>query len=127
LTKFKKFQLASLQTPLEKWLHFLKYSLYYQEMTKQIPAEFDSEEGMAQAIAMYQRVSASRELRSLLDRQELAEHDRATFIQDATQQGMRQGLAEGMRQIAQRALARGMAPEDVADLTGLTYDEVVSL
>jgi predicted transposase/invertase (TIGR01784 family) len=105
LSKFKKDLPANLQTPLERWLHCLKYSLMYQDIGKELPLELSNEEGIAQAMATYQRVSASREVRSMLERQERAEHDRASYLQAALAEVKAETEAEKARADAEKARA----------------------
>jgi predicted transposase/invertase (TIGR01784 family) len=124
LTKFKLKRADSLTTPFEKWLHFLKYSLYYQKIGRQLPVELVGEEGMLQAVSTYQRISASSEVRSLLERQERAEHDQASRLEEATAKGEARGEAQGKLNVARTALSKGMSHEEVADITGLTVAEV---
>lgn len=47
--------------------------------------------------------------------------------QEGWQEGRQEGRQEAARAVAQRLLARGMSPEDVADITGLPFAEVARL
>ena len=132
LTKFHKHQPESLRTTLEKWLHFLKYSLYYQEIGRPRPPELVRQEGIDQAMTSYQRVSASPEIRTRIELQEKAEHDKLSREAEAVAIGRDEGKLEGrlegkletQRENARRALSKGLTHEDAAAITGLSPDEI---
>ena len=45
-------------------------------------------------------------------------------IKRGLQQGLQQGLAQGRSELIRRMLENGLAPERVADITGIGLDEI---
>lgn len=127
LTKFNKREPGSLVTALDKWLHFLKYSLYYQETGSPRPPELVLEEGIDEAMTSYQRASSSRELRSRIELQEKAEHDRISREAEALSRGIEQGKLQSRLESARQAFAIGLSCEQAAAVSGLTLDEVLKI
>jgi len=72
-------------------------------------------------------------------RAQMAEMDRKaieeTHIEEATAKGMAQGMAQGIAQgmaqgmadTARRMLARGLSPEQIAEYTDLSLDEIKTI
>ena len=64
-------------------------------------------------------------------RAQMAEMDRKaieeTHIEEATAKGMAQGIAQGMADTARRMLARGLSPEQIAEYTDLSLDEIKTI
>ena len=61
----------------------------------------------------------------------MAEMDRKaieeTHLDEATAKGMAKGRAEGRLETARRMLAHGLAPEQIAEYTDLSLDEIEGL
>ena len=61
----------------------------------------------------------------------MAEMDRKaieeTHLDEATARGMAEGRAEGRAETARRMLAHGLAPEQIAEYTDLSLDEIEGL
>jgi len=68
-------------------------------------------------------------------RAQMAEMDRKaieeTHLDEATARGIAQGIAQGMAQgmadTARRMLARGLSPEQIAEYTDLSLDEIKTI
>ena len=57
-------------------------------------------------------------------------HDQANRLWGARQEGLEEGEAKGKTKIvetARKLLARGMAAEEIADITGLPLEEIAGL
>jgi predicted transposase/invertase (TIGR01784 family) len=52
---------------------------------------------------------------------------KAEGIQQGIQQGMQQGMLQGKMDVARRMLVKGVSIEDIADITGLSVEEVCKL
>jgi len=53
---------------------------------------------------------------------------REKYVHDqGIEQGIKQGVEQGRQDIARTMLARGLTPTDVADLTGLTTEQISAL
>ncbi|MDQ7825080.1 MAG: PD-(D/E)XK nuclease family transposase [Candidatus Eremiobacteraeota bacterium] len=83
LGKFKDRPVRELSTPLERWLHLLKFSEHYATMERELPPELAGEEGIAMAVEAYRKSKADARLKALMDFREKAEHDHATWMKEA--------------------------------------------
>ena len=52
---------------------------------------------------------------------------RAEGMEQGIRQGIEQGIEQGKIKVARRMLAKGSSTEDIADVTGLTVEEVCKL
>ena len=50
-----------------------------------------------------------------------------TAIDEAREEGLVQGLEEGRKQLVCEMVSRGMSPELISDMTGLTIEEIEAL
>ena len=50
-----------------------------------------------------------------------------TAIDEAREEGLEQGLAQGRKQLVCEMISRGMTPELISDMTGLTIEEIKSM
>jgi predicted transposase/invertase (TIGR01784 family) len=121
-------------TDLWKWMRFIG-SRTEQEL--QMAAELDPVIGEAANVAL--RWTADDQLRLNLLAQEKAERDYRSGIEHARRQGLAEGLkqgqAEGLKQgeakawtsAISRALAKGMSPEEIADLFDISPEEIAQV
>jgi|GEM_PF-1439148 len=69
--------------------------------------------------------------RRLYEMREKALHDRATWLEDATNEGIEKGIEQGMeqrdKQIVLRMLAKGFAVDDIAEATGIDLQRIESI
>ena len=61
------------------------------------------------------------------DVREMVECEREDAEQDGFERGMQQGVVQGRREILRRMLENGLAPEQVADLTGVAMAEIQNM
>jgi predicted transposase/invertase (TIGR01784 family) len=100
-----------------------------------------------QAIEAYKRIAGSDEYRELERVRERARHDEAQALWNSWQKGMNEGLRKGRedgwekgrnegrnegrndkaREIAINGIKAGFAPEAIAQITGLSLEEVLAL
>ena len=141
MPNFRKTE-AELETRLDKWLYFIQNledfeaipsifgdAIFTQafakaELATMLPAELDRYEG---------NLKTYRDLKAVIDTAygdgEL--RGREEGREEGREKGLAEGLAEGQqrekRETARRMKQKGLAPADIADLTGLSADEVAGL
>lgn len=133
LPKFKKDKPKHLQTRFEKWLHLLKFSDLYKGIDE-LPEELKEEEGIAEVIERMNNANADPRLQDVLHKKILFEHDQATRLEDALNEGMMKGIMkgkiegeiEGQKKLVLRMLERGRTRNEISELTGLTIEEINS-
>lgn len=91
------------------------------------------------ALDSMRRARASDEVRELIEARRRAEHELATRLEQATEEGRAAGLEHGLeqgreqgrdaalRETARRLIAAGVDPATVVDTTGLPPEVVESL
>lgn len=127
LVKFRQDKPGALRTPLEKWLHVLKFGDLYQSGLEALPAPLQTEEGIVTAMEAMRRAYASAEVREMIEFRLKALHDEATRLERARLEGESEGEARGEAKgeakaradVARKMLASGMDAATVRDLTGL--------
>ena len=50
-----------------------------------------------------------------------------TAIDEAREEGLEQGVAQGRKQLVCEMVSRGMSPELISEMTGLTIEEINSM
>lgn len=117
-------------TPLDEWISFLKTGVISEDMTAK---------GLPEA-----REKLRVDHLSVEDRREYVDHMEALRYQrsvietgwlegraegrvEGKAEGVVEGKNEGLREVARKAKGRGMALEDIVELTGLSREEVVKL
>lgn len=106
LTKFKRDQ--ALNTPLEKWLHLLRFAELYEGDFEPLPDAIRSEEEMVMALDGMKKAYARDEVRELIEARLKAEWDEASRLGDATRKGLAEGLAQGLAEGREKGLALGL-------------------
>jgi predicted transposase/invertase (TIGR01784 family) len=128
LPKFRSAKPLGDQTRFEQWLHVLKFSELYIAPGEPVPPELAREEGIEMALNALKRACASDEVRELVEMREKASHDWASWLQDAELRGLEKGLEkgrqEGVRETARRMRLAGMSAETIAQVTGLSLEEL---
>lgn len=147
LAKFRRDKPHELRTPFEKWLHVLKFGGLYETGRGAVPEALKQEEGIEMALEGMRRARASEEVRELIEARRKAEHDYATRMEQAMEEGLARGLARGrelgleqgrelgleqgreaaLRETARRLLAAGVDRSTVAETTGLPPEVVDGL
>ena len=113
---------AALSTRLDKWLYFIKNLEDFQT----IPAIF-GDEVFAQA---FEKAELARFDQSELDSYEYSlkvfRDNKATFDY-ATETAFNEGKQEGLLEVAKKLKLKGLSPKDIADLSGLSENEIDNL
>jgi len=136
--KFQKlaFDLAD---PLHRWLRFLDRSA----TAEQLKELMEVDEMIKEAEARLNYLAGDEQTRRLYAIREKALHDRASWLEDALnegmekgkkaglkegiEQGIEQGIAQRDRQIVRRMLAKGFPIADIHEATGLDLRQIESL
>jgi predicted transposase/invertase (TIGR01784 family) len=88
-------------------------------------------EEMEKAINLLEELSRSREERAIAGEREKARLDELSFRKAALDKGLREGREEGIKQeklnTAKKLLQKGMALSEVAEITGLSPEEIEGL
>ena len=98
---------------------------------------------MEKAINLLEELSRSREERAIAEEREKALRDELSFRKAALEKGLREGRAEGLAEgiekglekgmlqeklnTAKKLLQKGMALSEVAEITGLSPEEIEGL
>ena len=70
-----------------------------------------------------EQIQYIRAMISEREKQEIAE----VYLDRGIEQGIQQGIEQGKKDTAKRMLERGYEVSDIADLTGLTLDEIQAM
>lgn len=123
LPKFLK-QEADLETVYDKWLYFLKSA---RDLTA-IPAKLSDESAIVRAFDVANKAGLTEEELDDQERREIYIQDQKGAIKFATSSGMAAGIAQGIEQgkleVAVRLLQKGMSLEEVAEISGISIDDL---
>jgi predicted transposase/invertase (TIGR01784 family) len=137
LPKFRKAR-PDLSKPLDRWLVFIEESPEeVLEMVRKM------EPAIAKAEEILEHLGSLDEIRRYYEAREMAIHDEITRIIGAREEGIKEGKIkgkiegkiegivegkkEGKKEIAQKLIAIGMDMGKIADVTGLSNDEIKRL
>ena len=82
---------------------------------------------MKQAIEAYRHITVTPEFREAERMRSKARHDEAQALYNAERKGRDEGMREGMLSVARSLLRKIMPISEIADVTGLTRDDVESM
>lgn len=130
MPNFKKAE-TGLKTRLDKWLYFIKYLEDFQT----IPAIFKDEVVFEKAFEKAELAkldtgqweSYERSLREFRDMKGMFDYATETAFDDGKTEGKIQGKTEGKTEIAIKMKQKGFSVEDIAEITGLSAEEVNKL
>ena len=106
LTKFRRDQ--PLVTPLEKWLHVLKFAELYGLGLEELPDSIQTEEEIVMALDAMNKAYATDEVRELIDARLKAEWDENTRVRAAVKKGVAKGLAEAVEKAVEEAVEKAV-------------------
>ena len=109
-------------SPLANWLRF-----FAAETEEDFIMTAHTSPAIAEAWGVIQYLSADEEARRLAEYEEMARRDEADRQKGAYAKGRQEGLREGVSEVVRNALRKGMPHADIADLTGLSVDDVQRL
>ncbi|MCW5872094.1 MAG: Rpn family recombination-promoting nuclease/putative transposase [Candidatus Eremiobacteraeota bacterium] len=121
LSKFRRDQ--PLLTPLEKWLHVLRFAELYESGVVPLPAPIQREEEMIMALDAMHNAYSDDEVRLLIEARLRAEWDENTRLHEAMEKGEAKGEAVGEArarlEVAQKMAKSGIDAETILDITGV--------
>ncbi|XID92004.1 Rpn family recombination-promoting nuclease/putative transposase [Paenibacillaceae bacterium WGS1546] len=120
--EFPKFERArkDKRNPLHRWLMFMDEKLSEQELkelTAMDPIIGKTEERL-------EMLSADDHVRNLAEARDKALRDWNSSMEGSREEGLARGRAEGKAEVALKLLRSGMEPKFVAEVTGLSLQEV---
>ncbi|MBT9584090.1 Rpn family recombination-promoting nuclease/putative transposase [bacterium] len=112
LSKFDQYKLHGDRTPLEKWLHILKFGEIYERGLEPLPQQLASEEGIVMALDAMKRAYADDEVREMIEARLKAQSIEATRreVYEAAER-----KAEAAEQKAEAAEQKAEAAEQKAE------------
>jgi len=122
LSKFNGKKPAGLRTRFEKWLHILKFGDLYQSV-EDLPEALKKEPGISEVINNMSIANTDEHLREILISREMFLLDMNTEKQAARKEGRLEAIIE----TALKMLAKGISPQTVSDITGLTTEQIEKL
>jgi len=123
----------------KSWMFFIK-NLGDQEQDEMINELVEREDVFKMAYEEYSKISADDLVRERIEAHEKYLMDQRTRERIAHEEGMERGIEQGIErgiergikqginkskiEMAQKALKKGLSYEDIADLTGLSVEEI---
>jgi predicted transposase/invertase (TIGR01784 family) len=118
--------LDELTTLTDKWLYFLKEANHLES----VPASLDQESAIHEAFEVARQSRLTREEMETLDRQAMFIHDSRNAVLLGEAKGLERGIELGKRE-EKKAIARSLLNKlptaEIADITGLSVDEIAQL
>jgi predicted transposase/invertase (TIGR01784 family) len=111
----------------KSWMFLIK-NLGDQEQDEMINELVEREDVFKMAYEEYSKISADDLVRERIEAHEKYLMDQRTRERIAHEEGMERGIEQGVNktkiEMAQKALEKGLSIEDIADLTGLSVEEI---
>jgi predicted transposase/invertase (TIGR01784 family) len=118
--------LDELTTLTDKWLYFLKEANHLES----VPASLDQESAIHEAFEVARQSRLTREEMETLDRQAMFIHDSRNAVLLGEAKGLERGIELGKREekkVIARSLLNKLPTAEIADITGLSVDEIAQL
>ncbi len=119
LPKFNK-KLSKLDKLSDKWIYFIKYAQSF----KGIPKEFENDTEIIDALEEINKYNLTEEQLDIYEYWEMDETKQRDILQTAQRVAKEEGEHEKAVEIAKKMLKKGSLVEDVAEMTGLSIDEI---
>ncbi len=128
LLKFKRFNSKDLRgNPLHRWLKFFDKMLPEEELKELV--EMDS--AIKRAEKKLEYISSDEDALALYRAREDSAHERANLLytgrMEGIEEGIEKGKIEGKREDAKKMLARNLSLDLIAEITGLSMEEIKSI
>jgi predicted transposase/invertase (TIGR01784 family) len=115
-------------TTLQRWLYYMHERGEVHAMEDPILLQILKEDpDIEDAEELYQQFVANDELREKYQDRIKAERDRRSQIIYARREGEKQGREEGRRELVRQMKSRGMSPDEIANVTGLSSEEIEAM
>ena len=105
-----------------QWVMFLE-----DPNSKEVKEIMEKNEDVKKAVITVREMSADEEMERLAELREKAIKDEKALYNTGIREGVEIGIEEGKREIALKLLSKNMKTEEVAELTGLTKEEIEKL
>lgn len=113
-------------TPVQRWCKFFLYAAR-PEKIGYLAKLVAQEEGLMDAQVTLMKLSAEESEWYRQTASFIAECDRLSMIGDATRKGLRAGIEKSRSEIALKMISKGMAEDEISEITGLSIDEIKKL
>lgn len=118
------------KTPIEEWLDYLKNG-HIKDDT-QTPGLSEAREKLqVMALAPSERIAYDRHLDAIMVQEDVLNTAKIEGLAEGRAEGRAEGLAEGRLEVnldhARKMKAMGMSVQDIADITGLSQEQIDSL
>ena len=108
---------------LKKWLAFLKYEGKEAEKMKILLSDDD----INKAHWEYEKFTRNDEMKELYDAHEKFLHDKASWIGNAEEKGVKKGVKQNREDTVKRMKEKGLEIQLIEEITGLTKEEIEKL
>jgi predicted transposase/invertase (TIGR01784 family) len=75
----------------------------------------------------YEKFTQNDEMKELYEAHEKFLHDKASWIGDAEEKGLKKGVQQNRQETAKRMKEKGLAMQLIEEITGLTKEEIEQL
>ncbi|WWU66713.1 Rpn family recombination-promoting nuclease/putative transposase (plasmid) [Clostridium baratii] len=107
---------------LERWLEFLK------EPESDVVRKLElSDKAIKQAKEELYKLSMDSKERERYNMREKAIYDEISAIESSKEEGIKEGLEKGKKEIVKKSLLKGFELEDISEITGLSKDEILKI
>ena len=118
------------KTPIEEWLDYLKNG-HIKDDT-QTPGLSEAREKLqVMTMTPTERIAYDRHLDAIMVQEDVLSTAKIEGRAEGREEGRAEGRAEGREEekidLARKMKARGISPEDIADITGLSAEKIASL
>ncbi|MFZ7121624.1 MAG: Rpn family recombination-promoting nuclease/putative transposase [Eubacteriaceae bacterium] len=121
MPKFRQLKRKDIENnSLHRWLKFFDRRISEEEIKELI--EMDT--AIKRAEAKLKHLGSDPETLSLYRAREDSLHERANMISSAKEEGVKEGVKEGKVLTAKAALIKGLSSDVIADITGLSIEEI---
>ena len=115
-------KLQNINTTLERWITFLNYA--HQFNFKTLPKELAEVKEIQKASQKLDAMYLDEKEKSYYEAQQKFWLDQNAFIKEAVEKAQAEGARNSKFEMAKKAISKGLENEFIAELTGLTIDQI---
>lgn len=127
--KFNKFNselldidsISSLSS-LDKWLIFFKYNYSYLSRLLE-----DNNENMRDLKTYFYKLKSKSTFKNTYEIFEKAMYDEISVMESSKEEGIKEGLEKGKKEVVKKSLIKGFSIEDISEITGLSKEEIIKI
>jgi predicted transposase/invertase (TIGR01784 family) len=132
LAKYNNDISAKNQSRFDRWLHLLKFGELYASGERKLSDPMKEMEGITMVIDEIKVATSNAQLMDLIESRRKAEHDRATYLKEAKDQGLCEGITKGIKEgenkeklkTAKKMLLKGLEFSLISEMTGLSLEDL---